>query len=391
MKKVLVYMNQNELTPTGGPSGYNHALKQELDKMGITNIHYLDSPPSKWNKYQHTGRSIKGTWYGDFLKSFKDFIKFYKYIYCKSKSPINLNDYDAIHFHDSITLYKLRDELNTYKGKIIFTSHSPSVLYKELLSTLTKWEQKHMIWFYNRMERCDEYAFKRADYLIFPCEEAEDPYYHSWNKFADIKKEKKDSFRYLLTGTNKRKAKLSKKEVCAKYHIPDNAFIVSYAGRHNELKGFDLLKEIGTNVLSKIPNAYFLIAGAEDPIKGLKHDRWVEVGWTDDPHSIIAASDCFVLPNRETYFDLIMLEVLSLGTIVVASNTGGNKHFKNDRGVFLYDNIDKAVSTIKYLSDLHDNDIANLKIGNEKLFDKYYDINIFASNYIHLINSLDLE
>lgn len=383
-------MNQNELAPTGGPSGYNYALKQELDKMGVSNIHYLDLPPSKLNKFQHTGRSIKGTWYGDFLKFFKDFFKFYKYIYCKSKSPVNLNDYDAIHFHNPITLYKLRDELNRYKGKVIITSHSPSVLYKELLSTLTKWEQKHMEWFYNRLERCDEYAFNRADYIIFPCEEAEEPYYHSWNKFADIKKEKKDSFRYLLTGTNKRKAKLSKKEVCAKYHIPDNAFIISYAGRHNELKGFDLLKEIGMNVLSKIPNAYFLIAGAEDPIKGLKHDRWIEVGWTDDPHSIIAASDCFILPNRETYFDLIMLEVLSLGTIVIASNTGGNKHFKNDRGVFLYDNIDKAVSTIRYLSDLQDNEISILKNENEMLFDKYYDINIFASNYINLINSLDL-
>ena len=43
--------------------------------------------------------------------------------------------------------------------------------------------------------------------------------------------------------------------------------------------------------------------------------------WTNDPHSLINASDMFILPNKETYFDLIMLEVLSMGKIVLATNT----------------------------------------------------------------------
>ena len=62
--------------------------------------------------------------------------------------------------------------------------------------------------------------------------------------------------------------------------------------------------------------------------EGLKTDHWIEVGWTNDPHSLIAASDVFVLPNHETYFDLILLEVLSLGVPVVMSRTGGNKFFE---------------------------------------------------------------
>ena len=40
MKNILVFMNQNELAPIGGPVGYNFALKSQLDKMGIDNIHY---------------------------------------------------------------------------------------------------------------------------------------------------------------------------------------------------------------------------------------------------------------------------------------------------------------------------------------------------------------
>lgn len=389
MKNILVFMNQNELAPIGGPMGYNFALKSQLDKMGIDNIHYLDIPVDKFQKYNHVGRGIKGTWYGDFLKAFKDFFKYGKQIYKTKKSPVDLNQYDYIHFHNSVALYQMRKTLSDFKGKIVFTSHSPTVTYKEKISMLTDWERKHMLFFYKKLERCDEYAFKRADYIFFPCPEAEEPYYHSWSKFKDIALQKGKSFRYLLTGTNKRIAKKTRKEVCEQYNIPGDAFIVCYAGRHNQLKGYDLLKKIGKKVLGLIPNAYFLIAGIEDPIKGLNNDRWIEVGWTNDPHSLMAAADIFVLPNRETYFDLIMLEALSLGTIVVASNTGGNKHFVNDKGVFLYDDISKAVDIILNIWKMSPKEKNELNESNKKVFENQYDIAVFANNYVKLLQNLD--
>ena len=41
MKKVLIYMREGELAKTGGPSGYNYALKQQLDKMNVSFIEYI--------------------------------------------------------------------------------------------------------------------------------------------------------------------------------------------------------------------------------------------------------------------------------------------------------------------------------------------------------------
>ena len=149
------------------------------------------------------------------------------------------------------------------------------------------------------------------------------------------------------------------------------------------------MKKIGEKVLELIPNAYFLIAGVEDPIKGLKNDHWIEVGWTNDPHSLMAAADIFVLPNRETYFDLIMLEALSLGTIVVASNTGGNKHFVNDKGVFLYDDISKAVDIILNIWKMSPKEKNELNESNKKVFENQYDIAVFANNYVKLLQNLD--
>ena len=64
-------------------------------------------------------------------------------------------------------------------------------------------------------------------------------------------------------------------------------------------------------------NTYFLIAGKEEPMKGLDNSHWIEVGWTNDPHSLIAASDVFVLPNHETYFDLVFLSMFVIRYIDV--------------------------------------------------------------------------
>ncbi len=159
-----------------------------------------------------------------------------------------------------------------------------------------------MNWLYKNLIKIDEYAFRRADYIVFPCPEAEEPYYNNWPEYKAVKEEKKGKYLYLLTGTKARVAKLSKTEVRQLYSIPDDAFIICYVGRHNEIKGYDKLKLLGEQILQEAPNIYFLIAGREEPLHGLHHPRWIEVGWTSDPHSLINASDVFMLPNKGNVF-----------------------------------------------------------------------------------------
>lgn len=388
MKKVLIYMREGCLSKTGGPIGYNYALKSKLDELGITNIHYL---PGGVVYKPGIGKKIKNKWYGTLLKSVKDFCKVTKLMYGPSKRPpIILDDYDIIHFHSCKHMYEIRNSLSKYKGKVVLTSHSPRVSYQELIGMLTSWEQKHMHWYYKKMIRFDEFAFDRADYIIFPCPEAEEPYYNTWPYFKVIKEKKAQNFRYLLTGTYQCKAKIEKSEILKRYNIPENSFVISYVGRHNEVKGFDNLKSLGEKILPQFDNVYFLIAGEESPIKGLVHPRWIEIGWTNDPHSIIAASDLFILPNKETYFDLIMIEVLSLGRIVLASNTGGNKYFKKyrHRGVMCYDNLDEAVSLIKKIMTLSKDEISNIEKCNKELFEEELNLDTFAKGYIKLIDNL---
>lgn len=391
MKQILIYLKDGLLSPKGGPLGYNFYLKQQLDKMGVKNIHYIHSNAALTQGINKKIRSLESGLLKNFLLIFKSVCRKFLTLYGFShKAEVNLDDYDIVHFHSTVDMYNVKDSLSKYKGKVILTSHTPTIHSKEMYDLLTPWEKKHMNWFYKRLIRIDRYAFNRADYILFPCPEAEEPYYNNWQEYSAIKENKKANYRYLLTGTAERKAKKSRKEICNEFNIPSDAFIISYAGRHNEIKGYDNLKKIGKRILGKYPNAYFLIAGREEPLQGLPDERWIEVGWTNDPHSLIAASDVFVLPNKETYFDLIMLEVLSLGTTIIASNVGGNRHFAKykDIGVFLYNSLDEATILIDKIQNFTASEKKTYIARNKKLFEDNFSLSVFANNYIRLLDSI---
>ena len=196
-----------------------------------------------------------------------------------------------------------------------------------------------------------------------------------------------------MTGSKQCAAKISRNEILLKYNIPLDSFVISYVGRHIKTKGYDVLKRIGKKILDHNKEICILNAGLESPLKGLNHERWVEVGWTNDPHSIISAANVFILPNKETYFDLIMLEVLSLGKIVIASNTGGNKFFGKIRakGIFLYEHENEIEDIIKNIQSMSYSVRNMLQNSNKELFTRYFSNDVFVKNYLYLINNLDLK
>jgi glycosyltransferase involved in cell wall biosynthesis len=390
-KKVLIFMSESNLKPIGGPSGYLFNLKMGLSKMNVENVEFLRTENSNpklkkiFEKFPLTFRI--------FYQAFKRYLYFLK-LFGKSKhvAAVELNNYEYVHFHSTASMYAVRDSLKEYKGKVILTSHTPKPYHLEIIQdTLTNFERKlYKNKYFNFME-IDEFAFNNANYIIFPCAEAEDPYRNNWKKYDHIKKQNLNKYRYLLTGIKPCSPKITREEVLKKYKIPEDAFVVSYVGRHNETKGYDHLKSIGEQILAKNEDTYFLIAGVETPLTGLKHKRWVEVGWTNDPHSLISASDVFVLPNKETYFDLVMLEVLSLGNVIIASNTGGNQYFSKIKanGVLLYDKKDEAIKLINDIKRLPSLEKVKLEKANKKLFEEYFTMEAFSGQYINTINNLE--
>lgn len=376
-------MPEDLLAPVGGPRGYLYNLKQEIDRRGLRNIYFL--PPSEKSKIVLPS-FLSGIW-----NSLSYTFSLYKGLYGNNHSAqIDLNEFDIIHFHDTWRMFISQDSLKTYKGKVVLTSHSPTILSKEWHDEASKMKKHLCGKMLKDLIRMDEYAFNRAHYILFPCKEAEEPYEHAWSHFKDLKASKKERFLYNPSGIVGKTVKESREFICEKYGIPSDAVIFSYAGRHNSIKGYDDLKNMAEIILAKNPKAYFLIAGKENPLSGLNHPRWIEVGWTNDPHSLIGASDAFVLPNKETYFDLILLEVLSLGKMVVASESGGNKYFKkwDGKGIYLYNKQSEAVQLLEKIAKMTTDEKHQAEAASLSIFSSNFTIELFVDRYLDIISRL---
>lgn len=387
MKKLLIYYPEDALEPKGGPAGYLYNLKKGLEEcrkqenLPVDISFYSNMPSGIENNSELRKRIPKR------LLEFRRALNDARFL--RKKFPIDngMFAYDIIHFHSAEKMYLCRDFLNQYHGKVILTSHCPCGIYKERIDKLNPFDYKLMRNQIDKLEELDRYAFERADYIIFPCKDAEEPYFNTWPRYTSIREDEK--YRYMPTGIIACHAKINRENYRKKYGIPNDAFVISYVGRHNEIKGYADLRQMGEQVL-KDPNTYFLIGGKEEPIKGLDNDRWIEVGWTTDPYSLIAASDVFVLPNRETYFDLVLLEVLSLGIPVVLSDTGGNKFFKKYdlKGLKYFSSVDQGVEAIKCFQ-LMDKQIRK-KAGEElaELCETEFSVKEFAHRYIQIISEI---
>ena len=385
--KVLIYYNGDSLKPVGGPCGYLYNLKLGIDKVDKKNIEidFLHSKAISNNKKIYEKSPILVKKIIDYLYNIKTFNRL-----INKKQNIcgfDLNSYDVIHFHCTTDLFSIKDSLKTFKGKVLLTCHSPKPYFREIYEDQYSTFQR--VIFRNRLkalEEIDKYAFEHADNVVFPCMEATEPY-EKWLKKIGFDYE---HFLYMESGIVKKETSSQTKNLIES-NCGDNEdiFTISYAGRHNYVKGYDRLKDYFKKISNEI-SIKAIICGQEGPMYGLEDDNWTEIGWTNKAIDYINSSDVFILPNIETYFDLVLLEVISIGQICLISNTGGNKFFKKfeNKGIFFFENYEDFRKQLLYIRSLSEGERTALKEYNITLFNNYFNEIEFAKRYIGLLSSL---
>lgn len=378
----LIHWPIDQLKPTGGQSGYLYNLNLGFRKEGISDFEFLPSEGTTLGTFAPIKKYLPKR-----LVELRRLRSTLGIPLMHETSPVDFSQYEAVHFHWTKQCYTHRDELENYKGKVVLTSHTPCACHREFIDKLNPKDAEAHAEELKRLAVIDEYSFRRADYVIFPCPEAEEPYFHTWDGYEAVRDESK--LRYVPTGIEPVSAKVDRTDLRKRYGIPEDAFVVCYVGRHNKIKGYDLLQEAARELLAD-EDVWFLVAGREGPINGLDHPRWVEAGWTDDPHSVIAAADVFILPNRETFFDLIMLEVLSLGQIVLASRTGGNKFFEKFgcEGIRLYDEVDELVDFVRLMKSASEEKRLAWRAASKALYEQEFTVDVFARRYVAVFNEI---
>lgn len=236
----------------------------------------------------------------------------------------------TIHVHTVAEVVKMKNYLRKYfldNIKVILTCHTPESCSNEQYALIIAQgqdeERAHIL--RKKWMELEKRAYREADIMIFPSEEAREPLLHDIEGFEEILAEK--DVRYMATGSKALFPSLTKVQAKEKYGVTEKT-VIGYIGRHNAVKGYDLLKEAAQIVLAQTEDVVFLIGGSQGTdFAPLDDSRWIEAGWVD-PKDLLQALDVFALPNRQTYYDLVLLEVLSMGVPVVATATGGNKSVK---------------------------------------------------------------
>lgn len=102
------------------------------------------------------------------------------------------------------------------------------------------------------------------------------------------------------------------------------------------------------------------------------------------------------MPNKETYFDLVALEVMRQGTPILMTSTGGNKFFSKfgeDNGFFFYTygNINEAKEKIYDIISLKKkNELAPKACNIRKIFEMNFTIASFVERYCKLLEAITL-
>ena len=393
MKKVLIWDISFKLANVGGPAGYLYNIHEYLKEHPNPQITFL-SDLSEASVESETVVSSNSTLKdrilsNSFVRTLNDilFLVWKSYRRCNVRLPegIDLDAYDFIHFHQTNDVTRYRRLLRHYHGKTILTSHCPCLRTDEILSLRPHWYKVLRPLMLAQEMR----GYKVADHLMFPCKEAREPY-EKERRVKRLFSSMESKFFYVPTAILDISVDANHVKPLSDYGIPDDAFVIAYFGRHNYIKGYDILKELGGRLLERIPNLYILCAGRGE-IEPPRHPRWIELGFVNNTHEILAQCSLYVLPNRETYFDLVALEVLRAGLPIAMAENGGNRYFKTlpeqeiaDISFFDVENQKESEDVLLKRIGCNNNMKPSL---NRKLWEKYFTLEKYVSLYCNNILS----
>jgi glycosyltransferase involved in cell wall biosynthesis len=302
-KPFLIFNSYPLRTTDGGPSGF---LAQNFG--GTTGVHY---ELNKFHGSPNTRRLSKLWQYLSGSRNralrkiglrpasqFAGWSLSARYTFARE----NAADYPWIWFHDVWTMKACLDLLKPGQ-KTILQSHCPELPSEEAAgqgcaATDVNWTTV-----------AERDTFARADVIVFPNEHATKIYETLLRSSAKLE--------YVLSGSQELQPRLLLPL------DPRNVYYL-FIGRRIPIKGFDLVLEAFKIAYEIDKSLRLLVVGNGDP---LEIPGVLDIGFSNQPATWFAACDYLVSANRQSYFDLSVMEALSLGTPLIITCTYGHRFF----------------------------------------------------------------
>lgn len=367
MNKVVHYSKL--IRPGGGPAGYLYNLEIACNKSQKVEVRYEEKIESRAKT--STSNTPRNNVLKDIRRAFSDFKKIYK---GKPLSTLNDIDNSTIIFHgvgEALLFLNHKDNLKN-NNKYYLMMHSPVPPHVELASdTNNNFIKKLRIYLLSKIEaRC----LKKVDGIVVPNIHAVDNYYLDKPKLRSLLDSK--DVKEVPTGIKAIETTNfpSREHILANMNVDPENSVVGYFGRFIWDKGFDNFKIIVEG--SKIENITFISAGQGDlPLP--ESGNYINLGWRSDALELINAVDYVLVPNNVAYFDLIILEALSMGKRVITTYVGGSKNLEKGSVNYLHLDMDLSLQFDKIIMD--DNWPTSKEI--KEIHQKYYSSQSFKSGF----------
>ena len=179
----------------------------------------------------------------------------------------------------------------------------------------------------------------------------------------------------------------------SRMRTPDDAYVISSAGRFVDIKGFDCL----IRATAKVPNAWLWLLGdgllkreLQSLVSRLDLDSRVRFpGWVEEPMNYIAASNVVVVPSRYEALGNVVLEAWQTGVPVIATRSKGPSWLITDQEDGLLVDIDAiddlalAMTAVQQDSAL----VQKLSAGGKSRIAKDFSRDRIVAQYLELFDS----
>jgi glycosyltransferase involved in cell wall biosynthesis len=172
----------------------------------------------------------------------------------------------------------------------------------------------------------------------------------------------------------------------------DNSFILGSIGRLSYQKNYEFLINTFPDALKLNPYFKLIIVGDgpdKNKLKKLINDNNLKnniflTGPIPNASKLIKAFDLFVLPSRYEGLPITLIETITAGLPIIASNVGGNTEVLNNSEEQLYE-LDNQSEFLKKLKNLSENNELQEKIITQNKFhSQNFSIEKMTDEYLRL-------
>ncbi len=161
-----------------------------------------------------------------------------------------------------------------------------------------------------------------------------------------------------------------------------------YIGRRLPIKGFDLVIDAFRLAYEKRKDIRLVVCGGGDAIHipGV-----IDVGFSTRIHDWIASVDYVVNANRQSYFDISVMETLAIGTPIIMTATYGHEVFQEwaSPGIHCLKTASVAdLSTVFLETSSDKSSDAEVRANNRELYEREFSLRRYHQRLEQFINAV---